>query len=865
MSFDWQTEEDGDWEDKDWQEKPETAVASKPPWRTLLLILVLLSFAGTVIYQQVSSRLKETTAALESDIFAAHNLLSRAASNQDGDLGKAVLSGRDLGWSQIQTDLLNSGLFYENPTFGLALANADAAYAPLVSEDERFIDLTLTPDLNGAELHFARDFLAFTGAGMQTVTLQQTAVYRRGETRWLLAPPLEPFWGAWNEVAGDFVTYKYPERDAEIVKQLIPDLEKLLTEACAALPDLDCQTPTELRFETDPESLLDAADPTNLYLADLDLKLPAPTLIGLPINNAGYDALLYAYGTKLVSALIAENVGYRCCTRAPLFQVLMMYQLSELGLAAWPVTQQTQKELAEAGVHTELLFPFWGSSNFSDLNNEDGAQLFGFVDFLQKQYAPDLTTLDLMNQVIRTRTFQSWLAGLRDDSQAQLFAEEDAISRDWWFYALTQSEITAVSQQPISLPAQDLQVGCLENSTIFDDNTQTTLYRYSVDADTWMEEFAYNGLSFFNPLPHDNGVVLQLIELSETQYWQTLLWQNGQSSEVMNLPDVYSISLGQMDPNGRFLLSYFGTEEQESLPEPLLIDMQSCQTGSCDSTVIAQTPYWSPDSQWMLLTESHIFESSQYMVDGRIITLNGGSINPDGPIWLRQTVAEPETAVSIGEGSSPFWINTEQFGYIRTTPSFVQELVTASVDNLEPQVLLTTAALTEALTERTGNPLLIQYAIAHPLDPNILLVMAATQASDGYLFQINRQSGDVSLLFPIDVSRGEHALGFSPDGRYIVATGALLQNANRGQDNMLFGAMHFYDLTTGEHNSILVNNEVFFPAFTFDWSQDGNWLAFIRDNNVIGLMAPAYDYQQMIFHTEGNCISLAWINSIPGE
>ena len=42
MSFDWQTEEDGDWEDKDWQEKPETAVASKPPWRTLLLIRVLL-------------------------------------------------------------------------------------------------------------------------------------------------------------------------------------------------------------------------------------------------------------------------------------------------------------------------------------------------------------------------------------------------------------------------------------------------------------------------------------------------------------------------------------------------------------------------------------------------------------------------------------------------------------------------------------------------------------------------------------------------------------------------------------------------------------------------------------------------------
>ncbi|MFZ1398463.1 MAG: hypothetical protein WAS33_16285 [Candidatus Promineifilaceae bacterium] len=870
MSFDWQTEEDNDWDDQVWQEQPETAVSPTRPWRTILLILLLLSVAGAIIYQQVNSRLEETTAALESDIFATHNLLGRAAANQDGELGKAVLSGRDKGWSQAQTTLLNDGLFYENPTFGLSLADSEAAYAPLFREDERFIDLVLDPDLSGAVLSYARDFLAFTGNGVQTVTLQQTAVYRRGETRWLLAPPLDAFWGEWHDEAGAFVTYEFPERDAEIVKQLIPDLDELLTETCAALPELDCETPVELRFETNPESLLAVADPANLYLTNLELTLPTPTLVGLPINSTGYDALLYAYGNKLVSALVAESADYSCCNHAPLFQTLMLYQLSELGLAEWPVTQQTQKTLATTGVHTELLFPYWGSSNFADSQDEFGVQLLGFVDFLLNRYAPQLTALELMNQMNEFRTFQSWLGGMRGVTQERLINGDNSFSRDWWFYTLTQSELTAVSQQPIPLPGQDLQVGCLALGDTLNNSSQTTLYRYRLSNETWTEELAYEGLAFFNPLPQDNGVVLQLVEFSETQLWQTLLWQEGSGTELMSIADLFSISMGQVDPNGRFLLSYLTSNEDELFPEPQLIDMESCRAGSCTSTAIAQTPYWSPNSQWMLLTDSTFFENSQYVVDGRIITFDSGNLNQIGPLWLRQTFDDVETAVSVGQGSSPFWIDNVQFGYLRTVPEaaqpFAQELVIASVGNLEPETVLNTELLTAALPERRGsNPLLMQYAIAHPTDPNILLVMASTQASDGYLFQLNRQSNEVSLLFTLDISRGEHSLGFSPDGRYIVATGAFWEDSSRDQEEMLFGVMHLYDLATGEHKPILINNEVLFPAFPFDWSQDGNWLAFTRDDNVIGLLAPAHDYQQMIFHDQGSCISLAWVNPMADE
>lgn len=191
-----------------------------------------------------------------------------------------------------------------------------------------------------------------------------------------------------------------------------------------------------------------------------------------------------------------------------------------------------------------------------------------------------------------------------------------------------------------------------------------------------------------------------------------------------------------------------------------------------------------------------------------------------------------------------------------------------SIDDLEPESVIETTAIKELLPETNrSNALAFRYAIAHPTNPDLILLMASTQADDGYLFQVNRISKSVELLFPLDMSRGEHSLGFSPDGRFLVATGAILQETgNTGVNNRsIFGALHLYNLENGEHQTILTNTDIFFPAFSFDWSLDSNWLAFTRDNNVIGLIAPDYDYQRMILHDEGECTSLSWVNPLPTD
>jgi WD40 repeat protein len=236
--------------------------------------------------------------------------------------------------------------------------------------------------------------------------------------------------------------------------------------------------------------------------------------------------------------------------------------------------------------------------------------------------------------------------------------------------------------------------------------------------------------------------------------------------------------------------------------------------------------------------------------------------------------------VAVGEGIAPFWITNELFGYIHTIktgteanrPTDHQQIVIASLSDLEPQSIIDTTDLNENLpADSPANPLLIRYALAHPTNENLLLVMASSQSSNGYLFQVNWPTKEVELLFPIDLSRGEHSLGFSPDGRFLVATGSSRDESTSpgtrpgvGSD-LPFGTLHLHDLESGEHQTFLTNTQFFFPAFTFDWSLDGNWLAFTRDNNVITFLAPAYDYQKMIIHDEGNCTSLAWVNPLPSD
>ncbi len=85
------------------------------------------------------------------------------------------------------------------------------------------------------------------------------------------------------------MTLVYPARDRDIGARLAGDLDKLLAEMCNRLDTQVCPPGlhVRLKLETDPSSLADGRDLANRFSGSVQLELPAPTLTGLPLDEAG--------------------------------------------------------------------------------------------------------------------------------------------------------------------------------------------------------------------------------------------------------------------------------------------------------------------------------------------------------------------------------------------------------------------------------------------------------------------------------------------------------------------------------------------------------------------------------------------------
>jgi hypothetical protein len=50
----------------------------------------------------------------------------------------------------------------------------------------------------------------------------------------------------------------------------------------------------------------------------------------------------------------------------------------------------------------------------------------------------------------------------------------------------------------------------------------------------------------------------------------------------------------------------------------------------------------------------------------------------------------------------------------------------------------------------------------------------------------------------------------------------------------------------------------FLAPSNYDWSADGAWLAILANDRAINLVAPDYDYQQLILRPPSTCGAIAW-------
>lgn len=837
MSFEWQTEEDYNWDEE--LEIPEPPQPERRHWPWLILAGVLLvGTAVYLLYRQLDQRVEAATDGVATDLVASYAVLQQAAQNKDENLFNSLLSGRNPEWSQAQQDNISSGLLFDRPGFNLE-------WQPGVAETA-VISQTLSPDLAAAELTTLQNYSLDIGHGLtETVQLERLDVYRLGEDRWLYAPPEREFWGVRRRLEGQLLSVRYPARDEEIVHRLAADLEAKLVQLCT-VSGYVCPPEARVRliFSPEPDSLgqtivLDALarEPTagTIWNGEQAIVLPAPTLVGLPQNEVGYRAILGGYARQMLTLAINDATGWECCQNAPFYRAVVTYQLYELGVGSWPlsdaaVTLPDDLSLSDGARFWNAPFPE------TPTDFVQTPALYIVVDFLVNELhlsAREIATLLITSE---EPLFGQWLVELAGPPWTEATLN-DTFRR---YVAAWQDEPAG-----IAWPDADLLMLCQDTTR----NAQA-LYQYNFAQEELLpwQDIAGRDI-FFTAFPDGSGLAVS--GLGSDGQPETYLLYNGETRIEVNWANVESIvSVPPLavptivDPNGRYLLWTFmpGYSVETFFA---LTDLEACHEGdSCEAIPLGGYPIWSPTSERLIT----LTVTTPWWREG----LSNG-------LMLLRDAPTAEAINSPGFGSSVFWLAEDQFGYLTQFQNRLQQLVTNDIDLGRPTTILTNNSLLDYFSaDERPDLLFFEFAQPLPTDSQVLIIVArgdsnlASEVSTGNLFWYDQTAESVMLHVPLDAWRDSALQGyrFSPDGRFLLFTYAqpeaaavnlLLQDANGPH-------FTFYQLL----------GETQYPRhFYADWSPDGEWLAMPE----LGYIRLWHGWDEHLLDFENlNCTNAGWID-----
>ncbi len=855
--FDWQTEDESGWEEQ-------TAVSSNKSsvrrrlWIVPLLIVAGLSAAGLWAYRQVGEQAEVAVTAVEEDILSSHRLLQTAVSNGDVDLLQPLLSGREMDWVAAQIKMVEDGTVNGRYPFGLE-------WQP--DRQQKVVSTDVDPLLESAELQFDQTYSTTLPDGqIEDVTLRQTAVYRRGTTRWLLSPPDDEFWGGWKTLESERLALSYPERDDEIGTKLFADLDALLATWCDSADRIDCDQMGQvtLRLDKQADSLAAFHRVGYAYDHQFPLTLPTPSLVGLPLDDGGYEALFRGYGSLLITAVIADAIAYNCCLHAPLFQTLTDYQLSQLGLRAW-VVQPTdhlalwegEELLSVAGLAT-----FWDMEEWIELDVEDKRFVETAVDFLI-QFSPSHSAFEMQWQINNPQAnFRQWIneyllaeAGRQSERASTVIG---ALDREWRLFANYTQYAQNDQPSPIPLPAQDIQLLCRSNDG---GDIQSSLYRYQLDTQTWEEELSKPVLMLMNPLVEDDGILLMEFEFSdEVQSSHFEIWNGGTEQILLQSNDKFRSVTGQIPASGAYLHTFENIEsdaliENRSNRQHSLLDLNQCDQSGCAEVNILGMPFWSPSGEQAVFVDTVTLETPNHLADGRIWLL--GSPSNSRPLALYRGDAAGQDVVQIETGYAPFWLDETTYGFIQQAGFGDQSLVLASTADDKPIPLLTSADLLAVLPDDVLIRWIdMDYVAVHPTNRNQLFIITHTSDLLGHVISVDLLSGEIEHRIGFGFGFMEnHVSGFSPNGRFFITTNKKLSNTS-GLDNFIT----LHDIAQNQNHDFLVGSVDFGIGLIFDWSANGEWLAMVLDDGILQLTAPEQNYSTIIEHEFSGCHAIGWID-----
>lgn len=306
VKFEWQAEQEHEWtEEQDVTPGGSTAVSLRKYWRIWLALLGLFIVIGGGAYALLNRQAEETSHLISSDVLASHQLVSQTVARRDSDVFATLLFPYSREWAEVQRQLFDRQMFWDRVPLGLWAAPQQLQAEPRV---------ILAPDLQSAVVEIEMPYTIELGDMVtETVVLVETAVYEQNEGQWQLAPPDDAFWGPTVTAEGERLDVSFPSRDTEVGQRLAADLDELLADFCR-LPDSNCAASFRLSLllETDYSQLLalerdyQSINPRRIGGGMMRLQLPAPTLVGRPLDEAGYRALYRGYAGWITAVLSHE-------------------------------------------------------------------------------------------------------------------------------------------------------------------------------------------------------------------------------------------------------------------------------------------------------------------------------------------------------------------------------------------------------------------------------------------------------------------------------------------------------------------------------------------------------------------------------
>ncbi len=826
MGFEWQT---GDDEGEEWREQRPTFRYRSARWRWYLLGVVALIAAGIITWRLAERRVADSSEQMRADVRASHELVQRAVASSDVELLRTALSGRDEAWTETQRELVGEGYSY---TAAPRLLFLEPAGPPA----ER--SLNLAPDLRSAELVLVQQYTP-TAASVLTgpVVLEQTFTYRRGNNRWLLAPPEETFWGAQRSTRAGRVVVEYPERDEALARRLAEDLAEDV-EALCGLQSGRC--PAELvvtvTLEADPASLLAFTDGTQMLRSGARVSLPAPSLLGIPQDDAGYRALHDAYARYLYSALAPQLTNWECCVHALFWQALLQARLNDLGLAPPLLTPSEMFATLDLGTNVDEFFnklgPKWQGSRPAGLHTPLPLDVRVLVAFLIDQgHTPQQLQLSLSGP---TTAFERWWSSLAGVAPTDRQEVRPAL------ISFVQVHLEPLPRPAgLALPEADIILACGAERA-------QRIWRYDLQTESWTEELVVENADFSALVTDEEGYYVTSIhfaEQEETPSFLITVWRGrpGAAPErVAGIGDEGWIPLARHGPVVPVVYLWRDTEELMYGA----MDLRSCSGDACASEITPGYVVPSPGGAHELATQ----------------LLQGA---PGLGLFLRPAGGEWEALPQQGAMAMPFWLDDESFGYFAfdETASAPMRLVVQTVSG-ESAVLVDDDSMPP--TGQPGSSLLASGAFYHA--PSDAIYLLGRQSSQVNLFAISRPAGGSWLvpqpLTPTLVASTKGSPSFS---NLVPVTYDRWMVMTIDDPPQTWPLLWVVDLAGEEEPFTVGGGPSFWVLPVYDWSPDGEWLAW-PTSGALRLVAPAYrdaagaPYQLYLpRETQDDCGFIAWL------